>query len=148
MRSITRTMMMSLCAAAGVFWVAGTANATPPLSAAATVAAKDSASLIDVRHRRYRSYKDDGYYEDPPVYYVPREPARIYRVPPLPPPVVEYRRPLPPPPVTVYVPPVYGWSVAPWGAPPRPASCGKYRYWDGDGCADARFDPPYLGPRW
>lgn len=148
MRLITRAFVTSLfAAAAALFCVAGTANAAPPLPAAA-FAVHDNAALIDVRHRRYRSYKDDDYYDDPPVYYVPREPARVYRVPPLPPPVVEYRRPLPPPPVIVYQPPVYGWGVDPWGAPPRPASCGKYRYWDGEGCADARFYPPYVGPRW
>lgn len=32
--------------------------------------------------------------------------------------------------------------------PVRPASCGRYRYWDGERCADARYDPPYVGPRW
>ncbi|AHB49912.1 hypothetical protein W911_03770 [Hyphomicrobium nitrativorans NL23] len=146
MRVIARTMLSSLLAGAGVLCVAGATNAAPPLPAAA-FASKDNASLIDVRHRRHRSFKDD-YYDDGGVYYVPPQPARIYRVPDLPPPVVEYRRPLPAPPLTVYTPPVYGWQVAPWGGPPRPASCGKYRYWDGEGCADARYLPPYLGPRW
>ena len=51
--------------------------------------------------------------------------------------------PPPPPPVAVYEPPVYGWI-----SPPRPSNCGKYRYWNGERCADARFDPPYVGPRW
>jgi len=32
--------------------------------------------------------------------------------------------------------------------PLRPASCGKYRYWNGTRCLDARWDPPYTGPRW
>lgn len=32
--------------------------------------------------------------------------------------------------------------------PLRPSSCGRYRYWDGDRCVDARYDPPYVGPRW
>ena len=31
--------------------------------------------------------------------------------------------------------------------PPRPASCGQYRYWNGDRCVDARYNNPYLGPR-
>jgi hypothetical protein len=31
--------------------------------------------------------------------------------------------------------------------PPRPASCGQYRYWDGERCVDARYNNPYLGPR-
>ena len=30
----------------------------------------------------------------------------------------------------------------------RPANCGQFHYWDGERCADARFDPPYVGPRW
>ena len=31
--------------------------------------------------------------------------------------------------------------------PPRPASCGEYRYWNGVACVDARYNNPYLGPR-
>jgi len=31
--------------------------------------------------------------------------------------------------------------------PPRPLSCGEYRYWDGARCVDARYNRPYLGPR-
>lgn len=31
--------------------------------------------------------------------------------------------------------------------PPRPASCGQYRYWNGVRCVDARYNEPYLGPR-
>jgi hypothetical protein len=31
--------------------------------------------------------------------------------------------------------------------PPRPASCGEYRYWNGQYCADARYNRPYLGPK-
>jgi hypothetical protein len=31
--------------------------------------------------------------------------------------------------------------------PPRPASCGEYRYWNGVACVDARYNDPYLGPR-
>ncbi len=51
-----------------------------------------------------------------------------------------------PPPVVVGAPPyVYGWPPLP---PPRPASCGQYHYWNGAFCADARFRPPYVGPRW
>jgi hypothetical protein len=30
----------------------------------------------------------------------------------------------------------------------RPASCGKYRYWNGERCVDARYQRPYVGPRW
>jgi hypothetical protein len=31
--------------------------------------------------------------------------------------------------------------------PVRPASCGQYRYWNGDRCVDARYHNPYVGPR-
>jgi len=31
--------------------------------------------------------------------------------------------------------------------PPRPLSCGEYRYWDGERCVDARYHNPYIGPR-
>jgi hypothetical protein len=51
-----------------------------------------------------------------------------------------YRTMLAPPPA--YEPPVIVL------VPVRPASCGLFRYWDGERCADARFEPPYLGPRW
>ena len=39
-------------------------------------------------------------------------------------------------------PAVFGWQVV------RPLSCGEFRYWNGFECADARDDPPDLGPRW
>jgi hypothetical protein len=38
-----------------------------------------------------------------------------------------------------------GWRRCP--AATRPASCGQYRYWNGDRCVDARYNNPYLGPR-
>lgn len=149
MRHFTSPLFFALLAiSAGLLPHAAPAAAAPALPAAAAHAANDTSARIEVRHRRYRSYKDDYYDEGGEVYYPPPEPARIYRVPPLQDRVIEYRRPLPPPPMVVYEPPVYGWAVAPWGTPPRPASCGRYRYWDGEGCADARFDPPYTGPRW
>ena len=33
---------------------------------------------------------------------------------------------------------VYGWSAEAL----RPANCGTFKYWNGDYCADARYDPP------
>ncbi len=41
-----------------------------------------------------------------------------------------------------FAPPVYGWVII------RPSSCGKYRYWNGVRCVDARYRPPYVGPKW
>ncbi|MBA2125195.1 hypothetical protein DLM45_03015 [Hyphomicrobium methylovorum] len=32
--------------------------------------------------------------------------------------------------------------------PLPPANCGEFRYWNGEYCADARVQPPYVGPRW
>jgi hypothetical protein len=31
--------------------------------------------------------------------------------------------------------------------PPRPLSCGQYRYWNGTACVDARYNDPYIGPK-
>lgn len=151
MRQVSPQYLLTLLAAViGLAWTASTTNAAPPFAAATptadALAVADAAARIDVRHRRYRSFKDDydyDYDEAPQVYYPPPEPRRYYRVPPLPDRVIEYRRPLPPPAIMYYEPPVYGWYT-----PPRPSSCGKYRYWDGEFCRDARYAPPYVGPRW
>ena len=47
-----------------------------------------------------------------------------------------------------------GQVIVPGETPPmiaivplRPASCGQYRYWNGDRCVDARYHNPYIGPR-
>jgi hypothetical protein len=82
-------------------------------------------------------YDEDDYYYGGGYhggYYAP--------YPPLPP-VPVRQTPIPPPPL--YAPPVYGWVFIP---PPPPPSCGQYHYWAGDHCADARYTPPYVGPRW
>jgi hypothetical protein len=84
---------------------------------------------------RYGDYYDGGGYYG--GYYPPYPPR-----PPLPP-VPVRQVPIPPPPP--YGPPVYGWVFIP---PPPPPSCGQYHYWAGDHCADARYSPPYVGPRW
>ena len=90
------------------------------------------AGFHGVGDRRYRDYDDDYYEHVPPSYYAPR----VYGY-------VQHYGYGPPPPA-VY-PPLYFYD---WGPPPRPTSCGKFRYWNGEYCADARFRPPYLGPRW
>lgn len=99
-----------------------------------------SLSAIANAHDRY--YDDDYYYRGPSYYVAP---APVYVAPP--PPVVY--APVPSAPVYGYGPP----RVAPAPevievVPPRPSSCGKYRYWNGDYCADARYERPYTGPRW
>ena len=87
----------------------------------------------DPRYDDY--YYGDGYYGGYDLPYPPR--------PPLPP--VPIRQAPVPPPAPQYAPPVYGWVFIP---PPPPPSCGQYHYWAGDHCADARYAPPYVGPRW
>jgi hypothetical protein len=55
----------------------------------------------------------------------------------------------PPPPVARgYPQPAEGDLIPEWLPPPRPANCGEYKYWNGTYCADAREQPPYVGPRW
>ncbi len=78
-----------------------------------------------------RDYYGRDYY--PPVQRYVVVPAR---------PVVVVPAPAPPIVVRPYAAPVFGWVVT------RPQSCGRYRYWDGDGCRDARWHAPYVGPRW
>jgi hypothetical protein len=88
-----------------------------------------------------------GYYEapyptyaPPPPYYLPPPtgyaPPRYFA-----PPAVGYY----PRPPYAYGPPVTDYAPLP---PPRPTSCGRYRYWNGEYCADARYERPYLGPKW
>lgn len=76
--------------------------------------------IVAVNHHRHDDVYDDDDLDDPP-----------------PPPRAD---PDPPPPDTV--PDV---DLLP---PPRPANCGEFRYWNGEYCADARDQPPYVGPRW
>ena len=126
---MTRLTLCSLIATTALHWSAAATAASLPTT---PLASKPQAAPIQIGDRWYRDdYDDDDFYY-PPEYYLP--PPPVVRVVPA---------PLPPPPADYYEPPVYGWI-----APPRPASCGKYRYWNGEYCADARYDPPYVGPRW
>lgn len=127
MPGLSRAAVCGLLAALGLAGFAA-APAAQPLSAARAPDARPAAVAAGGHW-----YRDEDYYYD--SYERP-----AYRPPPPPPPVRIYRYAPPP---AFYEPPVYGWI-----APPRPASCGKYRYWNGEYCADARFDPPYTGPRW
>lgn len=133
MRALSPLTLCSLFAVASLSPCADSATAAAvPAQALASSgdAVAGSAAPIQVGDRWYaRDYYYDRY--PPPAYYPP-PPVTYYRVPP-------------PPPVVVYQPRVYGWYYA---VPPRPANCGRYRYWNGDRCADARYDPPYVGPRW
>ena len=84
--------------------------------------------------------------------YAPYPPAVVVLPPPLYAPPAYYA-----PPTPAYGAPRYGYlpSAPSYYAPPepppvplRPRSCGKYRYWNGDYCADARYERPYVGQKW
>jgi len=124
MRMTSRSCVLALLPA--LAWSA--AATASPLTVPAPALHMETAS-IPIGERWYRDVYDDDDYDDPPEYYLPP-----------PPPVV---RVVPAPHVMVYETPVYRWL-----APPRPSNCGKYRYWNGEYCADARYEPPYTGPRW
>jgi hypothetical protein len=95
----------------------------------------------------------DGYYYAPPY-----PPAVIVAPAPLYPPAPYYAPPnYYSPPVRAYGGPQYGYlppapsyyaAPEPPPMPLRPRSCGKYRYWNGDYCADARYERPYVGRKW
>ena len=104
---------------AGLIFAAASSQAAPGTVLTAPTAAEGGlVQKVQIFPRRYyRQYP----YGAPPVVVVP--PA----VPVVPPVVVEE-------PVIVM-------------PPPRPASCGEYRYWNGQYCVDARYNRPYLGLR-
>lgn len=77
-------------------------------------------------HGYYAPYGHQAPYR--PDVATPDRRARTYRDPPV------AARP--------YAPHAYGWAFV------RPADCGEFRYWNGTRCADARDEPPYVGPKW
>ncbi len=131
-RALLVSTLLGGLAVFGVSWLAEPVQAAPLVVAAPPIAVPDRSEVpTQVRYRRYLD-DDVVIYEDRPAYgyYVPpRYPTYGYA----PPPPVFYREPAP---IVELLP------------PPRPSSCGKFRYWNGDYCADARYRPPYVGPRW
>jgi len=123
---------IGLSAAALALALSAQAAGAAPAVAPAFAASSSESGATPMGYRRYRDYEDDYYDHVPPSYYAPRVYGYVQRY--------GYG----PPPPAVY-PPLYFYD---WGQPPRPMSCGKYRYWNGEFCADARFRPPYVGPRW
>ena len=113
-----------LVVVAGLLFSANSSNAAQLPVLAAPQAGSDGGMIEKVLVFPRRYYRRYGYgpYAAPPPVVVPAVPA----VPVAPPVVVEE-------PVVVL--------------PPRPASCGEYRYWNGQYCVDARYNRPYLGPR-
>jgi hypothetical protein len=78
-----------------------------------------SAAAQEVYVEEFDDYDDDAYVEAPAIV---DEPAVVEEGP-----AGEG---------IVVGPRVYGWSEI------RPANCGTFKYWNGDACVDARFDPP------
>src|SRR5262245_2329149 len=93
-----------------------------------------------------------GYYDPPYSYRGYAPPPAYYPLPPIyappryfgPPAVAYYPRPA----YEYGPPPVYAPEALVDLPPPRPRSCGRYRYWNGEYCADARYERPYVGPKW
>ncbi len=115
-----------------VSWLAAPAHASPFATTQVIAASASAITPMQIRYRRYLD-EDVVIYRDRPSYgyYAPPRYAPTYGY--APPPPVYYREPAP---IVEFLP------------PPRPSSCGKFRYWNGDYCADARYRPPYIGPRW
>ena len=89
-------------------------------------------------------YYDGPAYGAPRAYYLP-PPGAFARPWYMPPPAGLYN------PRAGYLPPPGGTEVSPRVVevpPPRPRSCGQYRYWNGEYCADARYERPYVGLKW
>src|SRR5262245_51674978 len=113
-----QVLIAVLAVIAGLTISATPSNATPAAGLSAPVMRADDGLIQKVQifpRRYYRQYP----YGAPPVV--------VPAVPVAPPVVVEA------PDAVVVVP------------PPRPASCGEYRYWNGQYCVDARYNRPYLG---
>jgi hypothetical protein len=121
---------VALPLAASVF-ISGQARAAP-LGAVPVARAASQVHLA-----QYPYYPDDRYYGPYPrrVY-----PPWIYDAPPR----YYERRAFP-----YYSPRTYDYTAPAYvDEPTRPTSCGQYRYWNGEYCADARYERPYLGPKW
>jgi hypothetical protein len=80
--------------------------------------------------------RPDTTYGAPPAYYLP-PPVAFAPSWYIPPPAGRYD------PRAAYLPPPGRIEMS-----PRPRSCGQYRYWNGQYCADARYERPYLGLKW
>lgn len=125
MRNMSRKWFCLLAVGSALAFNAGTVTAAS--AAPSGVGRKASLGQDGILPAGYRHYQDDVDDDEAPDDYGP--PARSYGYAP--------------PPAPYFDAPVYEWLP-----PPRPANCGEYRYWNGEYCADARYNPPYVGPRW
>ena len=113
------TLMAAFIAAGFIAVIAATAaSAAPSPKVLAATAAPTMVEKVDYWRRQWRRR---GY--DP------------YAVPNI---VVEGA------PIIVERPPVV---VVPMMPPPRPLSCGQYKFWNGERCIDARYNPVDVGPK-
>jgi hypothetical protein len=99
--------------------------------------------VLPAGYRGYDPYGNNGFFYWPAYDYDP--PRRTF---------------LPPPPEPYYEP-AYNYDqsyshrtyykrsdYSEWSPRRRPRSCGKYHYRSGGCCVDARWHPPYVGPKW
>jgi len=117
-----QVLIAMLAVTAGLIFSVGSSQATPGpvLTAPPSAVDGDMVQKVQLFPRRY--YRTHPYAVPPAVVVVP--------------------------PVVVETPIIDGVPVAPVIVlPPRPASCGEFRYWNGVACVDARYNNPYIGPR-
>ncbi|HEU4380506.1 MAG TPA: hypothetical protein VFR73_18190 [Hyphomicrobiaceae bacterium] len=107
--------------------------AAPVVAIRGAIVGERAAAPVDPA--QYRYFEDDRYYDR--SYRRRLYPPSIYDTPPR-----YYERGVYP----YYSPRAYAPDYV--DEPARPTSCGQYRYWNGEYCADARFERPYLGPKW
>ncbi len=118
-------LIAMLAVIAGLIFSVASSHATPgPVLTAPPTADGGMVQKVQVFPRRYYRRNGPGPYAVPPAVVVV-------------------------PPAVVETPPIVdGVPVAPIVVlPPRPASCGEFRYWNGVACVDARYNNPYIGPR-
>jgi len=120
-----QVLIAMLAVTAGLIFSVGSSQATPGpvLTAPPSAVDGDMVQKVQLFPRRYYRRNGPGPYAVPPAVVVV-------------------------PPVVVETPIIDGVPVAPIVVlPPRPASCGEFRYWNGVACVDARYNNPYIGPR-
>lgn len=131
-------MRTTLIAAVAFVLLATSVFASAEARAATLGAVSAERAASPVVPAQYPYYLDDRYDGGP--YRRRIYPPSIYYAPPR----YYERRAFP-----SYSPRVYDYTAPEYfDEPARPTSCGQYRYWNGEYCADARYERPYLGPKW
>ena len=123
-------MRQILAAFAVSFLCGGVLLAAPSAASAApgvTALPTDTFSAVEPVDYARRFYRRNGYYPGAAPVIVGAPPVVVEGAPV----VVEGA------PVIVEVP----------LAPPRPLSCGEFRFWNGEACIDARYNKVNVGPK-